>query len=717
MFLKNILLVIFSFISLTLPGKEGMWLPWLLTNSTIKDMQDLGFQLTREDIYDINHSSLKDAVVKFGGGCTGEVISKDGLLLTNHHCGFSIVQSLSTLGENYTEKGYWAMNREEEMPCPGLTVTFLRKVEDVSKQVLENIAGTLTEEERKMMIEENIERLKENVEGDYKIVVTPFFKGNIYYMFLYEEFKDIRLVGAPPKSVGNFGGDTDNWMWPRHAADFMVFRIYANQDNQPAAYDSLNQPYSTENYLKISLKGLQKDDFTMILGFPGSTDEYVYSTAVKNQLETLLPGRIAMRGARLEKMKYHMEKDEEVYFNYINKHKSASNAYKKWKGMVMGLDRIEAVDKKKEFEKNITREMQINKGWGYFQQGLLDSLDTSYEKVLSYEMVYYFMYEIFSSVELFNFTREFVNLINLVTRSGDDYDQVVKQLEKIKNKSKYIFSQCHLPMDHQVLAAQLAEYDKHIDPVYHPSFFEEVHKNFNGDFYKYTEKIYSTSIFTNEDKLNKILDNFKVPGLNKIIKDPLFRVYDDFINTYSTLIIEPYKDLSARIDSLDRKYMEIIRLSSQKRLYPDANFSLRLTYGKVEGYSPWDAIFLEPFTTLEGVIEKRDSSNEEFQVPGRLQELFEKKDYGVYRDQQGKMPVCFIASNHTSGGNSGSPVLNAKGELVGINFDRNWEGTMSDLYYDVSLCRNIAVDIRYVLFIIDKFAGAKHIVEEMDIVN
>ncbi|MFP3859523.1 MAG: S46 family peptidase [Bacteroidales bacterium] len=713
---KTITLTVFFFLYLFTYAGEGMWIPSLLQHFNIDDMHEEGFRLSAEDIYSINNSSIKDAVVIFGGGCTGELISEEGLLITNHHCGYRAIQSHSSVEHNYLKDGFWAEDKSQELANPDLTATFLVRIEDVTDQVLGEIDENMTEEERRSAIEKITEKIEEEaVEGtDHEAVTKAFYYGNEFYMFIYKTYNDVRLAGAPPSSIGKFGGDTDNWMWPRHTGDFSLFRIYADTDNQPAEYSEDNVPYKPKKSLPVSLNGFEKDDFTMVMGYPGSTQQYLTSHGVKLIAETRNPNRIELRDIKLEVMEKYMEQDEAIKIKYAAKQSGVSNAWKKWQGEIRGLERYNAVEKKQELEKQFTDWAQSKPEYEDKYAGLIKQFEKTYNAYHPYALSRdYFIETSYYGIELLRFASNFGNLLGL-----EEGDEMQKQIDDMRSSSKSFFKDYVTDIDKEICPQLLEAYHENIDERFYPSFFNKVEEEFDNDFNEYTEYLYQNTIFTDSTEVYSFLDDFIPEDSSKILNDPAFRMAQSFGQLYEKEIVPDYRNYNIQLDSLYRIYVDALRtMKENENFWPDANFTMRVAYGKVEGYEPRDAVVYHYQTTLDGVIEKNKQGKKDYEIPGKLKKLYENKDYGNYAMDNGKLPVCFIASNHTSGGNSGSPVLNANGELIGVNFDRNWEGTMSDIMYDPDQCRNITLDIRYALFIIDKFAGASHLIEEMNIVE
>jgi len=698
---------------LLIPAKadEGMWLPLLLKQLNESDMQRNGLKLSAEDIYSINKSSLKDAIVQFNGGCTAEIISDRGLILTNHHCGFGQIQAHSTVENDLLKNGFWAMNEKEELVNEGVTATLIVRMEDVTSKVWLDVKEGMTDAERdKKIAEASLAIQKEAVVNThYGAFVRPFFYGNEYYLFITETFKDVRLVGAPPEAIGKFGGETDNWVWPRHNADFSLFRIYANKNNEPADYSPDNVPYKPKYVIPISLKGEEKDDFTMVYGFPGRTTEYLTSYAVDMIMNIGDPEKVKLRDIRLKIMQDGMKTNEATRLQYAAKSAGLANAYKKWKGEIMGLKKGDAMNKKKSFEKDFLEKAQAS-NTNY--AGVLIDIEGKYIDYTSLTKQRDYYAEGIMGIEALTYSMSFIELFDSLNK-GKSGSDVKKIIDKLKNNAKGFYKDYNAQIDEKLCAALLKVYSEDVDKTQQPEIFNEITKKYKNDFEKYARDIYSKSFFVSESKMNEALrkvgKNYK-----KLQKDPMYELMLSCVSKYNTDVRGQYAKMDAEINNLNRLYMKGIReLNTNKKYYPDANSTLRVAYGKVEGYYPRDGVMYNYFTTLDGVMEKEIPNDAEFNVPPKLKELRNKKDYGRYADKDGKLHVAFCASNHTTGGNSGSPVFNGKGELIGTNFDRDWEGTMSDILYDPNQVRNIILDVRYTLFVIDKYAGAGYLVNEM----
>ncbi|MDD4150055.1 MAG: S46 family peptidase [Bacteroidales bacterium] len=697
---------------------EGMWIPILLEKYNFADMQKKGFKLSAEDIYSVNNASMKDAIVIFGGGCTGEMISDQGLLLTNHHCGYSQIQQHSSLENDYLRDGFWAMSRKEELSNPGLTVTFLISMEEVTDIILANVTDNMTEAERNRIIEKNTKELIEKtVEGThYEGRVEQFYQGNQYFIFVNEVFKDVRLVGAPPSAIGKFGGDTDNWMWPRHTGDFSLFRVYSDKDGKPAAYSEDNVPLKPNKFFPISLKGVKKGDFTMVFGYPGTTQEYLPSYAVEQVLNESDPNRVFIREKKLDIINDAMNSDPFVRIQYSAKAASVANGWKKWIGEMRGLKRLDAVNKKQEYEREFTNWLKNDKASFEKYGKILDQYQAIYSELSKYNMGMIYINEAGLGSDAIILALRLRVLENL-ENAKDNAVEIIKN-EAIST-GKAHFKDYNEATDKKIFAKMTELYMENIPKEMHPAYlenFDKITKKYENKYEAYADYVFSKSVLTNEDKFNDFVENLSTKSYKKILKDPIYVLMKDYLDIYRNAIAPEYNNYQYQLDSLDRIYMKAqMEFEKDRLFYPDANFTLRVTYGNVDNYFPKDGVEYDYFTTLDGIMEKDNPEIYDYDVPSKLKELYNSKDYGQYADADGTVHVGFIGTNHTTGGNSGSPVLNANGELIGINFDRNWEGTMSDIMYDPDMCRNITLDIRYALFVIDKYAGAKHLIDEMEI--
>ena len=645
-------------------------------------MGERGCRLSAEDIYSINKASLKDAVVLFGGGCTGEVVSQYGLLFTNHHCGYSYIQKHSSVEHDYLKDGFWAGCRRDELPNPGLTVSFLDRMEDVTETVLRGYAPSMTEAQRDSVVRLNskeIIRQTEDPAHGVRASVEALYYANQYYLFVYRVYRDVRLVGAPPSSIGKFGGDTDNWMWPRHTGDFSVFRIYADADNNPADYSEENVPYTPKKFFKISRRGVKEGDFTFVYGCPGSTREYVCSEEVRYISEISDPQKIALRTLRLDIQKKYMSRSQAVRIQYSAKNANVSNAWKKWQGEAGGINRLQTVAAKREFEKRFE---QWAEGTAY--EGLTERLRALYKQREPYYLAFEYYNETVRAIELLNFAVSVRSALSSGREPGVDA----------------FFKDYFQPIDEECFVALMKAFDSNLPDESKPACFKEKLAGY-GSIEAWKDDLYARSLFTDKAKVEGLKNADDISG------DPAIEMADAFRKWYEDDLLPVIRDLSLKINLANREYMKAqMEFEPGKAFYPDANLTLRVAYGQVQGYSPADAIYYTPLSTLKGIIEKDNPDIFDYDIPQKLRDIYARGGFE-------KQPVCFLATNHTSGGNSGSPVLNADGNLVGINFDRVWEGTMSDIVFDPDYCRNISLDIRYLLFVIKEIGGAEWLLDEM----
>jgi hypothetical protein len=693
-------------------AREGMWLPQLLKELNEGDMKSMGMQLSAEDIYSINNSSLKDAVLQFGGGCTGELISRNGLLITNHHCGFSQIQSLSTIEKNYLDSGFWAMKAEDELPCPGLTATFVREIKDVSNEVLFGINDTLNEETRNQLIKIRTDSIEKTIGSGMKGMVRSFYHGNKYFLFIVEVFKDVRFVGAPPQSIGKYGGETDNWIWPRHTGDFALFRIYTGKDNKPADYSTENIPYKPAKFLTISIAGLEEEDFILVFGFPGRTNEYLPSSGLEVIAEQTNPNRIKIREERLSVLREAMSMNDTVRLQYASKFSSLENAYKKWKGELSGFKRFNAIGNKKlQEEKFIDDIMNIPALNG--DQNIFRNYKEVSDNTRPINHAIDFYTEAFPGIELVNANKRFTSLIELCDNKDKNDSTIQEEVFKVKKDFRIFYKNYNEWVDKKICKSMLDLSCASLDKKYLPVELNEKRSK-DGSFNEYIDELYNESLVSDSTRLMKFLSSFKRKQVKEIKEDPAYRLSASFNTVQKNLQADLGKS-NRELSRLQRIYMrDLIALDTAKKLFPDANGTLRVSYGKVEGTEARDGVYYNYFTTGDGILEKSETGIDDYVIPQRLSTLLKIRDYGRY-GAKGELPVAFIASAHTTGGNSGSPALNSKGELVGVNFDRIWEGVLSDYYYDEKYCRNICLDIRYALFIIEKYGNAKHLIEEMSI--
>ncbi len=702
---------------------EGMWLPMYLKRIH-PEMQKMGLKLSADELYNINNSSLKDAVVWFGGYCTGEVISGEGLVLTNHHCGFESVQAHSTPEKDYLTNGFWAMNRQQEIPTPGLFVSFLVRMEDVSARVLAKLNNDMSETDRQKAAAMELKAIeKEATEGTkYSAQAKEFFNGNQYFLMVYETFTDIRLVGAPPSAIGKFGGDTDNWMWPRHTGDFSMFRIYADKDNKAAEYSADNVPYKPKHFFPVSLSGVKKNDFSMIMGWPGRTDRYLTSYGVQMALDITNPARVMLRDAKLKAMKENMDKSAKVRIQYASKYAQIANYWKFFIGESRGLKRLDIPDKKLAEETAFQQWVNANSARKAKYGDALNLISGAYDKRRKYALAEAFYGEAAMGPEINQVALAFKGLRDVLMEKPKDaaskklqQDQIAGIVPRFKEGLADHWKDYDANTDKMIFKAMMQAYAEKMPKDQLAPVFADIEKKYKGDFNKFADEVFAKSIFADQAKTNAFLDK---PDLKVLEKDPAFQVINSISSYWNGIRTNEINPIQVDLNKGNRLFVEgILEMNKNKKeFYPNANSTQRFTYGKVDDYFPQDAVYYNYFTTLEGVIEKEDPSNDEFIVPAKLKELWLKKDYGQY-GVNGTVPVAFISNNDITGGNSGSPVLNARGELIGCAFDGNWEAMSGNIAFEPNLQRTISVDIRYVLFIVDKFAGAGHLVKEMKLVT
>jgi len=700
--------------SIAVSAKEGMWVPTLLQKYNIEEMSEMGFKLSAEDVYSVNHASMKDAVILFGTGCTGGVISPDGLLITNHHCGFSMIQKHSSVEHDYLTNGFWAMNKSEELTNPGLTVQFLVKMEDITDQLKKRESDQTDQVVQLDTTQQNFERIKKQYTNGtgYSADIKPLFNGNQYFIYIYEVFKDVRLVGAPPVSIGKFGGDTDNWVWPRHTGDFSVFRIYAGKGNKPAPYSPKNVPYHPKKFFPINLKGVKEGDFTMVFGYPGTTQRYIPSQAVNLIMNQSDPAKVAVRSVKLDLWAKQMKTDPKIRIQYASKYVSASNAWKKWQGEVKGLTRLDALSMKKAGEAEFEKWVAANPARVQKYGSILSEFERLYSEYQPYQAVYdYYTECILRGSDLFTLASKFEPLENAIGNEQTD-----KEAHRLKVYLSGYYKDYDRKTDEMVWSELVKIYLQRVNRKFLPEKAFKLIPDVNRE--NFLSKIYNRSILIDSLKVNQLLDHFNKKSLSKLQKDPAYALFKMIRQFYQTNVEANYKTLEANIAVVQKKYTAaLLEMNSDKRMMADANLTLRIAYGKIEGYKPADGVTYKCFSTLKGILEKENPKIDDYKVPEALRKLYLNKDFGPYVNENRDVPVGFCASNHTTGGNSGSPVVNERGELIGLNFDRAWEGTMSDIIYDPDECRNIALDMRYALFIIDKFAGAGYLLKEMEIVK
>jgi len=708
-----LLVVLLGAGNLQLRADEGMWIPLLLSKN-YPEMQRLGLKMTPEQLYSLNNSSLKDAIVLLDrGSCTGEMISSKGLLLTNHHCAYGEIQDHSTPGANYLEKGFWAYQISEELPNPKKTASFLVRIEDVTATVLKGVKLSMSLADRDSVIAANIEVIeKESVKDThYECEVKEMFQGNEFYLYVYEVFLDVRLVGAPPSSIGKFGGDTDNWMWPRHTGDFTLFRVYCGPDGKPAPYSKDNVPYQPKHHLPVSLKGVQENDFAMIWGFPGVTDRYRTSQGIQLNIDQLdIAGR-DLRRAKMDAMKPHMDRDVALKIMYADTYAYLGNFWKKSGEQRKALIALDVVSQKQELENQfaewIKKDPQRVKTYG----NVMPDIEKAYSTLANeeFEKVYAYFLESFIDPKIvFNAYRSAGYLGQL--RQGKSAEEAAQWL---RQSSATFYTAFNPGIEKDIFATMMRELYNGLRDDYKPEFLVKAASKYKLDWNKYADAVFAKSVFASEASFNAYL---KKPSAKRLMKDPAFIVMSQLLDMYRNVLAKK-ADVDDKLRDANRLLIQGLReMNPEKLYYPDANSSMRVTYGKVLSYDPRDAVHYKYLSFLEGVMEKEVPGDEEFDVPAKLKELWKNRDYGAY-GVDGRMPVCFLTDNDITGGNSGSPVINAHGHIIGTAFDGNSEAMSSDLQFDPKLQRTIVCDIRYVLFIIDKFAGATNLIEEMTIIR
>ena len=698
----SLLMIAFVLFNFSAKADEGMWIISLL-NKNYADMKKQGFKLTPEDIYSLNHASIKDAIPIFGRGCTSEIVSPNGLLLTNHHCGYGAIQSQSSVEHNYLRDGFWAKSYKDELPIPGLSVRFLVKIEDVTAQINKKLNSKMTEEQRQAIIDKISKKIvdKANKGNNYIASVQSFFNGNSYYLVIYEKYSDVRLVGTPPEMIGKFGYDTDNWVWPRHTGDFSVFRVYMSPDGKPADYSPENVPLKPKYFLPVSLKGVEKGDFTMIVGYPGRTNRYMTSYGIDELINITNTNRIKIRGIRQEIMMADMKADEKVRIQYSSKFARSSNYWKNSIGMNRGLKKLNVRAKKQATEEQFVKWYSSNPKLQAKYGEALTLIKNAYQGRKEYvNATQYISETMIRGIEIYYFAKRIADMID--------------KPDETKAYATNFYKNYNMPTDKKIALAMLKLFNNDVAEKYHPTFFSIIKNQYKNDFEKYVDDLYANSIFASQAKFDEFMKN---PSKENLAKDPAYIA--------AKSIYEKYDELRAASKKYDenlakgrRLYLAgLMEMQKDKLFYPDANFTMRLTYGKVGDYRPRDGVIYDYYTTLAGVMEKEIPGDFEFSVPEKLKELYNQKDYGPYADKDGKMRVCFISNNDITGGNSGSPIMNGNGELIGLAFDGNWEAMSGDIAFEPELQRTINVDIRYVLFIMDKLGGAKHLIDEMTIVK
>jgi hypothetical protein len=695
---------------------EGMWLPILLSQKNYGDMVAHGLKLTPEQLYSVNNASVKDAVVWFGGGCTGEVVSNEGLLITNHHCGYDAIAGLSSVSSNYLRDGFWAKSKDQELASPGLSVQFLVKMEDVTTEVMAALKDIPFEQWQAKLPEILKPITKKATDGtNYEAFVREMFKANQFYLFVMEKFTDIRLVGTPTESIGKFGGDTDNWMWPRHTGDFSMFRIYAGKDNKPAPYSKDNVPYKPKHFLPISLKGIKDGDFSMIFGFPGRTNRYETSYGVQMAIEETNPAIVKLRDKRLNIMKAEMNKDMAVRLQQASRYAQIANYWKYFIGQTEQLKRNKVWDRKTNDEATFTKWASGKAEY----QNIFTNLDQSYKTFRPYNKHGVYLREGVLATPMMSYAAAYLDLQKILSKDTVDPKALAGAIEMIKARQSGFLKIYNKEIDKNILASMLDAYYSDVEISQHPEYMAEILKSkgkTNSEkFMSFAEKVYNKSILTDTTATGKFLRN---PSLKMLDKDPAIKCALAFLKNYNERF-KPFADnFNMAITKEGKAYVKgLMEMSPSRNFYPDANSTMRCTYGNVKSYNPKDAIHYTYFTTLKGVIEKAVPGDAEFDIPEKLTQLYNNKDFGQYADATGNVPVGFITTNDITGGNSGSPVINADGQLIGTAFDGNWEAMSGDIAFDEQYKRTICVDVRYLLFIVDKFGGATNLINEMTIVK
>lgn len=717
--MKKLLLSIFAVIALS-PARadEGMWLPMLI-GKNYEEMRKMGLKLSKEDLYNINGSSLKDAVVQFGGGCTGEIISPNGLLITNHHCGYSAIAALSSVEKNYLDNGFWAYSYEEELPAKGITALFLERMEDVTDQVMKAV-GNKTGEKFDKRYDKIREKLEEEAEqgGKYEAQLKSYFDGNQYILLVYKRYKDVRLVGTPPKSLGKFGGDTDNWMWPRHTADFSMFRVYADENNEPAEYSKDNVPFRPKKFLPISIGDKKENEYTMIYGYPGRTNRYEVSYGIDLSINEVNPSIVKPREKRLEIMRQHMKQDKAVYLKLTSYYAGISNYWKYFIGQTEQLKRLKVVDQKRASEKEFTNWARNN---ATEYKGLMNDFEKVYASFRPYAKHYIYYSQAFQGSLLADLGSEFDGLIKELNEKKPDEKDIEKQVKSIKRSYNSIMGRFDESTEREIFAAMAKMFYNDIPKSQHPDIYQSViFKKFGSSssdetFTNYANYVFENTSLIDSNKLDKLLEE---PTLEKLYQDPAIQYAMSFVNNYNEVYKPKVDEYREAKEKLKKEYTKgLMEMKKGQLFYPDANSTMRISYGKILSYSPQDAVKFDYYTTLDGFMEKYKPGDDEFDAPKELIELYEKKDYGKYKNDKGELVTCFITTNDITGGNSGSPVMNGEGEWIGIAFDGNWEAMSGDIAFDKKYKRTICTDARFILFLIEKMGKAHNLIEEMEIHN
>lgn len=709
------LLVLVILLAPATRADEGMWLPALIHKLNINDMQKTGLKLSAEDIYSINNSSLKDAIVSIGG-CTAEMISPEGLMLTNHHCAYSDIQRHSSVEHDYLQDGFWAKTREEELPNPAKIARFLISTEDVTEKVLAEVNDNMSFQQKQQAISQVSARLEKEAIGDthYQAQVRSFLESNKYYLFVYETFRDVRLVGAPPQALGKFGGDTDNWMWPRHTADFAIYRVYAGPDGKPASYSKDNVPLKPRHFLPISIKGVKDNDYAMVMGYPGTTNRYKTSVEVQYTMDVTNSVRIDVRAKKLEIIKAYMETSQKARIQYANKHAGSSNYYKYSIGQNQGLTNLDVIAKKKAIEEQFTQWVASSPQRNAKYGKALDMIRGAYENIEDETAQEYLSEALLRGPEIFMFAYRLRALYNLLDKPVENKDRIDQILANVKESLPGYFKDYDAETDRKLTASLTELYANRVGARFQPPFFKTIQTKYKGNFDKYASQIFAKTVFADEAKMNEFLKN---PTRKALDKDLAFQAAGEIFDLLRMISEETQKSADQLAEGRHLLVAGLMEMQPDKVFYPDANSTMRLTYGTVGSYNPRDGVLYKETTTVQGYLEKEIPNDDEFHVPARMKELIQARDFGRYADENGDLITCFISNNDITGGNSGSPVINANGELIGCAFDGNWEAMSGDLAFEPEIQRTISVDIRFVLWVVDKYAGATHLIDEMTIVE
>ena len=707
---KLLLSITLLFCMIYAKADEGMWLPYNLSNQSLYEMQQLGCKLSAEQIFSLNQPSLKDAIVQFGGGCTGELISPEGLLLTNHHCGLSYVQKHATVEHDYLTDGFWALNKDEELPNQGLTVSFLAMVEDVTEAVLKDVVD---EDTREDVINNNIKEIIKERKGDrnVEIEIVPFYSGNQYILFEYDVYEDVRLVCCPPWGIGKYGADTDNWTWPRHKGDFNIFRVYTDKDGKPAKYSEDNVPMKSKHYLPINIKGVKQGDYAMILGYPGSTDRYSTSYTVKNIVDYEGPSIVNCRTAKLNEYRKHMDADPEVFIKYASKQASVSNYWKYYIGQVKQLKRNHVYDRRLEQENAFREWVAADKARQAEYGAIWTDIEKKWAMMGEIQNAFVYLREAgWNGGEAVSFSRRFKK-VNDMIKVKEDKEKISQNVENIRKASDAFFKDYDMALDKDVTIALLNLFYNDIEN-YVPDMVATIGEKNNGDFTAWVEEAFQKSIFTDKERMEKWFNKPK-----RLDKDPIYALAMSFVNEYFD-VYDIYERANITGNYGERLYMKgLMEMQTERNFYPDANFTMRLTYGTVEPYKGADAVNYNYFTTMDGVMAKYIPGNWEFDIPQDVLTLYENRDYGRYADENGQLIVNFITTNDITGGNSGSPVINGEGELIGLAFDGNWEAMSGDIMFEKNVQRTICMDARYLLWCIEKVGKATNIINELTVIE